>query len=116
MLNFNQADFDGIRHKLAQIHWKAEFSGLDTFDSWNLFKNRLSHVRDMHIPYRQRRNRKSKSVWLTKDIQTAIQAKQTAFKTFKNAPLEMNTKAYWIARNMDCKKQSQKRNKGIKAS
>ena len=97
MPNFDQADFDGIRNKLAQIHWKAEFSGLDTFDSWNLFKIRLSHVRDMHIPYRQRRNRKSKPVWLTKDIQIAIQAKKTAFKTFQNAPLEMNTKAYWIA-------------------
>ena len=97
--NFNQADFDGIRHKLAQIDWKAEFSGLDTFESWNLFKNRLSHVRDMHIPYRQRRNRKSKPVWLTKDIQRAIQAKKTAFKIFKNAPLEPNTNAYRIARN-----------------
>ena len=70
--NISQADFDGIRHTLAQIDWKAEFSGFDTFKSRNLFKNRLSHVRHMHILYRQRRSRKSKRVWLTKDIQRAI--------------------------------------------
>ena len=72
--NFNHTDFEGIRHKLAKINWEAEFSGLDTFKSWNIFKDRLSHIRDMHIPYRQRRKWKSKPVWLTKDIHRAIQA------------------------------------------
>ena len=60
--NFNQADFEGIRHKLAQNNWEAEFSGLDTFESWNPFKDRLSHISDTYIPYRQRRNRNSKPV------------------------------------------------------
>ena len=48
MPNLNQADFEGIRHKLAQINWEAEFSGLGTFESWNLFKDRLSLIVDMH--------------------------------------------------------------------
>ena len=97
--NNNQSDFEGIRYKLAQINWEAEFSGLGTFESWNLFKDMLSHLMDMHIHYRQRRNRKSKPVWLTNDIHRAIQAKSIAFKKLKNPPLETNTKAYWIVRN-----------------
>ena len=79
--NINQADFDGIRQKLAQINWEADFSGLGTFESWNLFNDRLSHIMDMHIHYRQRRNRKSKPVLLTKDSHRAIQS--TAFKKVK---------------------------------
>ena len=97
--NYNQSDFEGIRHKLAHINWEAEFSCLGTFESWHLFKDMLSHIMDMHIRYMQRRNRKSKPVWLTKDIHRAIQTKSTAFEKLKNVPLEINTKAYWIARN-----------------
>ena len=78
MPNLYPADFEGIRHKLAQINWEAEFSGLGTFELWNVFKGRLSHIMDMHIHYWQRRNRKSKLVWLTKYIHIAIQAKSTA--------------------------------------
>ena len=39
--NYNQSDFEGIRHKLAQINWEAELSGLGTSESWNLFKDFL---------------------------------------------------------------------------
>ena len=49
---FNQADFHGMRHNLAQIYWEAELSGLDAFKLWNLFKDRVRHVHDMHIPLR----------------------------------------------------------------
>ena len=32
MSNFNQVDFDGKRHMLAQIDWEAEFWGLACFN------------------------------------------------------------------------------------
>ena len=89
---------------------------MGTFESWNLFNDRLSHIMYMHIHYKQRRNRKSKPVGLIKDSHRAIQDKRTAFKKLKNAPFETNTKETKTIETNVCKKQSQKGNKGIKAS
>ena len=98
MPDFNQTYFEGIRHKLALINWEAEFSGLGTFESCNLFKDMLSHkgICTLHIPYRQMRSRKSKTVLLTKDIPRAIQAKSTVKKKEEMHPLRQIQKVMEI--------------------
>ena len=98
--NFNQADFDSIRHDLAEIDWNTEMEDLDSCEAWNVFKDKIKLIQSRHIPFRHKRNRiRNNPVWLSQEIRGAIRAKRTTFNSLKGSPLESNHRAYQKARN-----------------
>ena len=98
--DFNKANFDNIRHEIANLDWNTELSDLNVDDAWNVFKARLNQIQSKFIPLKPRRHSTyRRPAWLTAEIKTFIVAKKAAFQKFKESQQEADLEAFQSIRN-----------------
>ena len=79
---WNMGDYNAINRNLAQVDWNIEFDGCDTYESWNIFKDKLNTLVNTFIP-KQTKKSNSKPRWITRTILRNINKKRRLWKSYK---------------------------------
>ena len=83
-LCFRRANFWLLKELLSGIPWETVLKGMDTEQSWQLFKDTLLRVQWLSIP-RQKKSSKGgrRPLWLCKDLQLKLREKKELYRKWK---------------------------------
>ena len=80
--DWGKVDMNKLREELAAVDWVAELEGLNTVQSWEMFKVRLEKAQDSAVP-KKRRRVSSKPIWMNKNTLRVIRKKRRLWKVYK---------------------------------
>ena len=65
---FSKANVDGISAFFSNINWVELLFGLNSFESWGIFLEKINHVMKVFIPWKKRRSNNRKPRWMSRDV------------------------------------------------
>jgi len=82
--DYNKADFDVIRNKIAQVDWNLTLVG-DANQSWTEFKAILQDAVEDFVPDREQKFKKyKKAIWMTHKEVIKVRKKTNLFKRYRD--------------------------------
>ena len=91
--DYSKADLAKMKLCISSIAWSDRFQSLDTFQSWNLFKEILSNAIAECIPLKARRS-STKPMWMNRNIMRVIRKKRRLWRHFKTTGAHTEYQAY----------------------
>jgi Reverse transcriptase (RNA-dependent DNA polymerase)/Endonuclease-reverse transcriptase len=82
---WRNADWERMKHMLAEQKWKTDIKGADTDEAWRIFQEKISEVTVECVPARRRRN-VNRPPWMTQEILRAIRKKKRIWAKVKASP------------------------------
>ena len=84
VLDYRRADFEKLRHSLANINWTDMTESNDIDVAWQKFTGKLNLAVQSSIPMRYRRSHKNlKPKWWTRDIKIKLAQKKRAYEKYR---------------------------------
>ena len=87
--DYKNGDMDALKNPLNTIPWEEDLRSLDTEETWNYLKVRISTSLDLFIPKVPRRN-VNKPQWMTKMVRRLIRKKQRHYNTYMDTRTEFH--------------------------
>jgi hypothetical protein len=91
--DWGKADMEKLKAALAEVDWEGEMTGLDTNQSWDMFKEKLEKAQDSAVP-RKRRRIGNRPIWMTKNVLRTIRKKRRLWKVYKETKDHAEYRAY----------------------
>ena len=80
--DYGKADFNKMRSRISLIDWSARLESLNTFQSWDLFKQILTEIMTGCIPMKNRRL-SNRPLWMNRNIMRMIRKKRRLWNHYK---------------------------------
>lgn len=80
--DWKKANLSQMKHELQIIDWEVKFSDT-TEESWCTFKDILNDCITRHVPFKPKRNTKSKKLWITREVINIVRKKKRLWRKFK---------------------------------
>jgi hypothetical protein len=91
--DWGKADMEKLKAALAEVDWEGEMTGLDTNQSWGMFKEKLEKAQDSAVP-RKRRRIGNRPIWMTKNVLRTIRKKRHLWKVYRETKDHAEYRAY----------------------
>ena len=82
--NFSKANVDGISAFFSSIRWVELLVGLNTFESWAIFLEKINYAMKVFIPWKKRRSKNRKPRWMSRDVFLAVKKKQNLWRLYRS--------------------------------
>jgi hypothetical protein len=80
--DYNKANYDDIRRRLAETDWDKQLSG-NMHDSWDAFKAKLEEI-ECSIPLKVEKYNRAKPLWLCYSALLVIKKKYRTFAEYRD--------------------------------
>ncbi len=96
-LDWNRANWDGMREDLSGINWHNQLNGLETEAAWIYVKSTLHSLTSKYVPLKKTRP-PNKPIWMNREISRAMARKRRLWR--RRAPAEEYKEAEKKVRNL----------------
>ena len=85
VFDYRRADFEKLRHGLANTNWTGIIESNDANVAWQEFTDKLNFSVQSSVPMRYRRSHKTqKPIWWTRDIKNKVTQKKRAYEKYRD--------------------------------
>ena len=91
--DYKNADFRKMNEFMASIDWSEHLQPLNTFQSWDLFKDTLTEGMNACIPLKDRRS-SDQPLWMNRNIMRLLRKKRRLWKWYKTTKDYAEYQAY----------------------
>jgi len=81
-IDFRRGRYKPLREHLKEIDWDSKFQGKGASEMWESFHNEMMRGVTKYIP-KVERNNYSRSMWMTKQIRNALNAKNRSWRRYQ---------------------------------